>query len=1224
MKILSLQFKNLNSLKGEWQLDFSQPPFSDNGLFAITGPTGAGKTTILDAICLALYHCTPRLKAISQTSNEIMTRGTAECMAEVTFEVKGKAYRAHWSQRRARGKADGKLQPADVELAEVSSGKLLANQIKVKAEQIETITGLDFSRFTKSMLLSQGEFAAFLNASDNDRASLLEELTGTEIYGRLSTHVFDAFTASKHRLAELEAQAKGVSLLDDARKAELYAELQQHNQQKVQLKQQYEQQAKQLNWIKEWEQNAAELADAQREVAEAHTEQAAHAAELARLQAAEPAQKLNPLYQRWHDASERHAELNEQVKALSEQQATLQTQHQHSQSDLALAESTFNAAKQQHEQLLTHIDKTIRPLDHQLQHERDNLTQEQHTFTQTEQDWQKQCEAEAAIQANITALTDELTECETLLSQHGDDKRWMAQLDVWQQQFSQLETRQQQHAQLKETLVSADKSYAQCQAHAEALKEEYQQLEQDKQEKERVLEQANAQLTTLTNEGELPALQAELQHLHTQLPQRVSLGHHLQQWHKLAEQRNELNEQQTQCEQARQQAAATVKQLREQWRQQKQLVDKLRLLVKQEEELVYYRAQLVDGEACPLCGSKAHPFASQHVDLPQTLKEREQAEALLNQLEEQGKKANHQLESLTREQAEQHNRKTQFEHEQHTLHEQWQQLTALLAVSLTIDDCQAHEQYQQQQTERQTELQQQLTVWQQCENERQACKEALHQAVSAWQAHRHKVELCEQQLHAHRTQQQQTEAELKQCDDALHAGQVALCQAINDAGLVAPQMAQFTHWVNEQRELAHALGQAEQRQQHLHLELTRLAAEHTAQQAVAAQLAQQRDAMRSGLQVRTQQIETLYAQRVAQFGEQSIEQACDTSLQHLQKQQLAYQAQQHTTHQRELQLTELVSKLEQTRHTLEQSNRLQGEQYERLQHGLTEHGFASLAAFKQALLPEQTMSELTLLRQQLIRRIEAATTLLDKALAVQQRLEQTPDAAELQLLDKSQLDAQQQQVQAVLEQASALSGAAQNELDADSRRRQQQAELFEQIAQHRLQHDDIHYLHSLIGSKDGDKFRRFAQGLTLDNLVELANRQLARLHGRYRLKRKQAQGLALVVLDCWQGDIERDTRTLSGGESFLVSLALALALSDLVSHKTSIDSLFLDEGFGTLDAETLDIALDALDNLNATGKMIGVISHIEAMKERIPTQLKVIKKSGLGVSELAPEFRVRT
>ena len=137
----------------------------------------------------------------------------------------------------------------------------------------------------------------------------------------------------------------------------------------------------------------------------------------------------------------------------------------------------------------------------------------------------------------------------------------------------------------------------------------------------------------------------------------------------------------------------------------------------------------------------------------------------------------------------------------------------------------------------------------------------------------------------------------------------------------------------------------------------------------------------------------------------------------------------------------------------------------------------------------------------------------------------------------------------------------------------------------------------------------------------LANRQLQRLHGRYRLQRKQADGLAILVVDTWQGDITRDTRTLSGGESFLVSLSLALALSDLVSHKTSIDSLFLDEGFGTLDAQTLDIALDALDNLNASGKMIGVISHIEAMKERIPAQIRVNKRSGLGISELDKSFR---
>ena len=151
----------------------------------------------------------------------------------------------------------------------------------------------------------------------------------------------------------------------------------------------------------------------------------------------------------------------------------------------------------------------------------------------------------------------------------------------------------------------------------------------------------------------------------------------------------------------------------------------------------------------------------------------------------------------------------------------------------------------------------------------------------------------------------------------------------------------------------------------------------------------------------------------------------------------------------------------------------------------------------------------------------------------------------------------------------------------------------------------------------------FAQGLTLDYLIHLANQQLQQLHKRYQLQRKAGVALELQVIDTWQADAKRDTNTLSGGESFLVSLALALALSNLVSHKTSIDSLFLDEGFGTLDRETLDIALDALDNLNAKGKMIGIISHIDALKERIPVQIQIKKQSGLGVSQLASIYKIQ-
>ena len=220
------------------------------------------------------------------------------------------------------------------------------------------------------------------------------------------------------------------------------------------------------------------------------------------------------------------------------------------------------------------------------------------------------------------------------------------------------------------------------------------------------------------------------------------------------------------------------------------------------------------------------------------------------------------------------------------------------------------------------------------------------------------------------------------------------------------------------------------------------------------------------------------------------------------------------------------------------------------------------------------------------------------------------------------MDARLTELGAALRSLTQRQGEIRAQLQGDEQRRQNQQALFAAIAAQEGEHQLWQHLNGLIGSADGAKYRKFAQGLTLDHLVHLANRQLERLHGRYLLARKSVGELELEVIDTWQADVARDTRTLSGGESFLVSLALALALSDLVSHKTSIDSLFLDEGFGTLDGETLDIALDALDSLNASGKMIGIISHVEALKERIPVQLKVSKGHGMGYSCLEKRFAV--
>jgi len=186
----------------------------------------------------------------------------------------------------------------------------------------------------------------------------------------------------------------------------------------------------------------------------------------------------------------------------------------------------------------------------------------------------------------------------------------------------------------------------------------------------------------------------------------------------------------------------------------------------------------------------------------------------------------------------------------------------------------------------------------------------------------------------------------------------------------------------------------------------------------------------------------------------------------------------------------------------------------------------------------------------------------------------------------------------------------------DEDRRKHQAKIVE-IEKKKEQFKVWAKLNEMLGSREGDTFSKFAQGITLDQLINLANQHLNRLSSRYILQRgtKEKSLLDIEVIDGYQGDVIRPVSTLSGGESFIISLALALGLSELASQKISIDSLFLDEGFGTLDEESLDTALNALTLLQSSGKMVGVISHVEALKERIPLQIKVIPK-GDGTSYL--------
>ncbi|MBP6190370.1 MAG: AAA family ATPase [Acinetobacter sp.] len=1194
MKILSIRLKNLASLAGEHYIDFEAEPLASAGLVAIVGKTGAGKSTILDAMCLALFNQIPRLKGsdgkltdidgselLTNSPLTVLRRGTAHGFAEVCFVAQDqKQYLARWEIKRARENVNGKLQNVQRSVTCLSDGVVLADKVKAVETQLQQITQLSFEQFTRAVLLAQSEVTAFLKARDNERGELLEYLTNSSIFTKIGQLAFEKTKEIANQRKQLESVLGHIELLSDDAVAELSEQLQQSNQQHQTLSAEKATFDKQLQWFEQQQKLQSEIVlkqqqhDMQRI---AHEKLAADRQRLAQLETFADIRpvvfQLQQIEQHLQQLAPKIQQQHNSFTALSAQFAVQRKQF--SQTETALHQ--LQDFEQQHQHELTQLRKYVQ----EREYISEDYKKTQSKLTQLDSQKIPLIDQQQQLEQSMQHLSEQHKNCTEQL-QHSSQfapldqglKAHVQQLQQFIQQYQKVEsslgniqraqTKLAQNQTLQQDLIRQFGTAQQIET----------QLTQQQQTREQQLTQLNQLDLIAQNLQHYFELKQEIENIHPQLK-------------RFAEQQQTL-EQETQKTESEFQSAKTEREKLQQILQQQRLLHA--------ENIEQLRAELQHGEACVVCGSTEHPYRDDASPLSKALFELQQQQT---------------QQAIAQEQ----------QHFQHWQSVQ-QQLTKTRAEHSQLQ--QALQQVTEKSAQQHTVLVQQLAACQLQLDLNAAptyITAQLQQAVAQVTQHKQQLELKLQQLNQASKDQLQLTQNMQVIRHQLDSVQQLQQQVQHIVDCLAPN--EKAQWLEQTPDLA---------QQSLHvlqqraLQLDQLDSLDKQKQ----KLEQQHHLSKSNLMSLEMQHTELnqQLQEIAEKGKQNTEAAQQltvnmTGLSELKAHEWLGQHEQQRQ-QLQSQYQQLKHSFEQARQNFEQQrNQLEQLQAQQQQNQKQLTQCQTTINTWLAQYPEFHTAQLTHLlaittsqEQHMRATLQQAERLLSEAIAalntMQEQLQvhhqQQPQIEQPQLLDALQLN--QQHLQQVNEQREQYK----LKLQVHQQNLNKQAKFADDIQQIQQQEHRWNKISSLIGDAKGKDFRDLAQQYNLDILLEYANQQLAQLSQRYTLKRLD-NSLSLAIIDHDMDGETRSVSSLSGGESFLTALAISLAIANMASGSMKIESLFIDEGFGTLDASSLHMVMNALDQLQSQGRKVVLISHIQDMHERIPVQIQV-QPQGFGSSRI--------
>ncbi|MDX8123856.1 AAA family ATPase [Janthinobacterium sp. GMG2] len=1244
MKILNISGKNLASLAGEFEVDFQQEPLASSGLFAISGPTGAGKSTLLDALCLALYDATPRLLKVlgrgsalpdvgketvnAQDTRTLLRRGTPDGYAQVDFVGNdGASYRARWSVRRSRTKAEGALQATAMSLHQLPALQAIGGTKTEVKEEIEKRIGLSFDQFTRAVLLAQNEFSTFLKTEDNERGELLETLTGSSIYTDISMRAFERAKKEKQvleRLGEKLADQRPLSPEERADTETLCsaADTALHTidlrKAVLELQQRWHQETHKLQTQMAAAQEALDGADAERAAAEARR------TALAQWELLQPARPLiDDVARLANDIASTGAAL-EASRAQAAQAVASEAQLAQA-VQLAAADLLSKEAAQ----------RDAAPLLDQAKALDAGILAQLPAHEQAKQAAQGADQANEAARAALHTLQQRQ---QTAQAEQEAGSQWLASHQQWQALAQSWQLWDQLFAQAGQAAAQADAADASM---AESARQVRQALDTT-QAAQAALASAAAALALRDAERReaLAAVQAidgqGLQEQRGQLEAHARILSNAEKtWNELARQRQALAHWQAKAAQLAQAAQTESTALAAEAAQTALLEARLAQAEKSLKgaeaacaaSVEQLRANLQDDQPCPVCGALEHPY-SHADDALQAMLASLQDDVLACRTQVRGnleRLATHKaaLAAHMREQAQTAEELSALPSIIDGLNAQWQPHADTLQLP-PVDE--RADWFTQQLAANAAGLQalaQQETVLRQASARREQAQ-AAHELASSEHA-RCTSTVAEAQAQLVQLQAQQAgnadkgetaratlDALLAQLDgafaDADGAEDWKDSWRAGPADFRAARESESRQWLKQQADQdkrGHALATLAAQ-----LEAALLAAgkaRHTAQEAHAVFAAA--DKQRTALQAQRHAL--WQGQSVAEV-ERSLAAAIAQSKEQLARQQTAAQS----ASQQRTRLDEACAQLSQRLAAMrEQEHGAAAALHDWLrqfQDAHPAHAPATLDELRAhlAIAPDAMRAERDALQVIADRHTAAVSVLAERRQQLAAHVQQPPQALEMDVAAlQAALDALALERQAANEEATRLRLAIAQD---DARRHSAQAMLAQIEAQAVIERRWAS-LNELIGSADGKKFRNYAQQFTLEVLLGYANAHLNHLARRYQLERidnPNNPSLGLMVRDQDMGGELRSVHSLSGGESFLVSLALALGLASLSSNRVRVESLFIDEGFGSLDTETLRVAMDALDGLQAMGRKVGVISHVQEMTERIATRILVQPGSG--------------